>query len=207
MITVHIVDYGVGNIQSIAGALETVGAKAIKIADPYEIAKAQYIVLPGVGAFNSAMLELKARRLDVAIRQAQKTNSAKILGICLGFQLLGKSSEEHGLSEGLGLLSFKVKKIQSSDNAYLKVPHVGFNSVTFSENKSFFSGVMLKSDFYFTHSYWVGADAGTHFERVGTCFYGGPFLAAFQTGNIYGTQFHPEKSQNNGLRLLKNFIE
>ena len=129
-------------------------------------------------------------------------NNAKILGICLGMQLLGKSSTEDGFSDGLKLVNNEVKKIQTLDSN--KVPHIGFDKVSFSNKWKFFKNISCDAAFYFVHSYNMVNQVDLPYVAI--CNYGEGFVAAFQSGNIYGTQFHPEKSQAYGLQMLKNFL-
>lgn len=204
---VTVVDYGMGNLWSVKSALEYIGAVVEVSADPREVERSSWIVLPGVGSFFKAMETLRNTRLDSAIITAVQEKGAKILGICLGMQLLGSSSTEDGYCEGLGLVPGSVDRFKREVLGDLKIPHIGFNTVRFSENYGLFSGLPSECDFYFVHSYRMLPDAvSAQDSRIGLCDYGETFLAAFECGNICATQFHPEKSQTNGLRLLRNFL-
>ena len=206
MHNVTLIDYGMGNLCSVQNALEYVGASVEVTDDVKRVNSADTIVLPGVGSFRKAMLTLREKGLDTAIRTAVVEGGAKILGICLGMQLLGSRSTEHGETDGLGLIPNGVERFQCDPVKSIKIPHVGFNSVMLSEAVGLFEGLPQHCDFYFVHSYRMLPELIGQHGRIGMCEYGESFMAAFEYGNICGTQFHPEKSQTNGLRLLKNFI-
>ena len=202
---VAVVDYGMGNVWSVISALRYLGATVELVRDLEVLARADFMVLPGVGSFKKGMENLKESGLDEVIRSAAIVNNAKILGICLGMQLLGSQSEEDGETAGLGLVTNRVERFTTKEVGQNKIPHVGFNPVHFSEQKGLFSDLPETSDFYFTHSYRMLVDKIE--GRYATCSYGIDFLAAFEIGNICGAQFHPEKSQTNGLILLHNFLK
>jgi|SaaInlStandDraft_3_1057020.scaffolds.fasta_scaffold25735_2 glutamine amidotransferase len=202
---VTVIDYGMGNIWSVMSAFKYLGAEVELIADPEEISKSSILVLPGVGSFKNGMESLRARGIDEAIIDAVTNKGVKILGICLGMQLLGSHSTEDDETDGLGLLPNQVERFTSKEVCGRKIPHVGFNSLHFSEKKGLFEGLPYLADFYFTHSYRMLVD-DIH-GRYATCKYGVEFLSAYEIGNICGTQFHPEKSQTNGLMMLKNFVK
>tara|TARA_B100000959_G_scaffold263875_1_gene303711 strand:- start:203 stop:826 length:624 start_codon:yes stop_codon:yes gene_type:complete len=202
---VAVVDYGMGNVWSVISALRYLGATVELVRDLEVLARADFMVLPGVGSFKKGMENLKESGLDEVIRSAAIVNNAKILGICLGMQLLGSQSEEDGETAGLGLVTNRVERFTTKEVGQNKIPHVGFNPVRFSEQKGLFSDLPETSDFYFTHSYRMLVDKIE--GRYATCSYGIDFLAAFEIGNICGAQFHPEKSQTNGLILLRNFLK
>ena len=202
---VSLIDYGTGNLLSVVSAIEYLGAKVELISDPQRIAESSVLILPGVGSFKKGMEAIKGRGFDKAILHAVKGNNANILGICMGMQLMGSYGTEDGGAEGLGLIPNRVERFNKEEIDGNKVPHVGFNTVNFSERKGLFEGLSKSSDFYFTHSYRMLVDDIS--GRYATCQYGKDFLAAFQVNNIYGTQFHPEKSQTNGLLLLRNFLK
>ncbi len=201
--SITIVDYGMGNIGSVVGALRFLGVEPEVTPDPERVKIAHSLILPGVGSFRKAMEKLKSAGLDQAILETVQTRKRAILGICLGMQLLGSWSTEDGESQGLALIPNRVSRFDKSEQT--KVPHVGFNTVQFSQRKGIFSELPEKADFYFVHSYRMLPDGLE--GRTATCDYGGEFLAGFEKEKICGTQFHPEKSQTNGLILLKNFIE
>ena len=202
---VTIIDYGMGNIWSVSSALRYLGATCNVSDDPDQVLIAESIVLPGVGSFRKAMEALKNSGLDQAITEAVNNRGVNILGICLGMQLLGSEGTEDGDVEGLGLIQNRVDKFTESELGKNKVPHIGFNSVILSEKEGFFRNLPDNPDFYFVHSYRLLPEDIS--GRTAICSYGVDFLAAFESGNVYGTQFHPEKSQTNGLILLKNFLD
>jgi imidazole glycerol-phosphate synthase subunit HisH len=201
---VTIVDYGIGNLWSVRSALRYLGHDSVVSSTPSEVVQADALILPGVGSFRKAMAALRNSQLDEAIIEATAGRGRKILGICLGMQLLAMRSTEDGETSGLGLISADVERFDSVPMGRLKVPHVGFNKVSSHEQSVLFRGIASSADFYFVHSYRLLADGleGRH----GICHYGQDFLAAYEHENIFATQFHPEKSQTNGLMLIKNFM-
>ena len=199
--TVLILDYGMGNIFSVKNALEYLGAKVEISSNSTKISNYEYIILPGVGSFGKAMEKIKDLKIDLGIKDAVNKKN-KILGICLGFQLLCKTSSEGGENEkGLGLINDNIIKM---DNNFGKVPHVGFNSIKIRKDNHLFEGVKDGSDFYFNHSYFLKNDNQEFVTS--TCTNNNDFVSSYSKDNIYGTQFHPEKSQSNGLIILKNFL-
>jgi glutamine amidotransferase len=197
-----IVDYGMGNIRSLSAAVEYLGGDVVVSGEPREIATAKILMLPGVGSFPAAMAIMSNHGLSQALRDSVQTGKSKLLGICLGMQLLMDSSNEGEGATGLGILSGSVERFPTEND--LPVPHIGFNSVRSQGESVLFAGLGAETDFYFVHSYRA-VNAGPE-ALVATCHYGEDFVAAIESGNVYGTQFHPEKSQNNGLRLLANFL-
>lgn len=198
-----IIDYSMGNLWSVANAIRYLKADPIISSDPEAVAQADLLVLPGVGSFRKAMAMLREKGLDEAILYAVKERGSRLLGICLGMQLLGSHGTEDGETPGLGLVPNRVEKFSADE--INKVPHIGFNSVQISSASGIFKGLAINSDFYFVHSYRMLTDGLN--GHIATCRHGIDFLAAFQQGNVCGTQFHPEKSQTNGLIILKNFLE
>ncbi|MSR76821.1 MAG: imidazole glycerol phosphate synthase subunit HisH [Candidatus Omnitrophica bacterium] len=199
------IDYGMGNLWSVQSAVRYLGRQSLLSSDPDQVREANFLILPGVGSFRKAMETLRRTRLEQAILEAVKVRGAKILGICLGMQLLGASGSEDGKTKGLGLISNAVDKFSPQELNRNKIPHVGFNTVHFAKCSGLFRSLPPAADFYFVHSYrMLGAELKGNW---GTCNYGTEFLAAFEVNNICGTQFHPEKSQTNGLILLGNFLE
>ncbi|MDK2784810.1 MAG: imidazole glycerol-phosphate synthase subunit HisH [Bacillota bacterium] len=195
---IAVVDYGMGNLGSVAKALRALGEEVRITSDPAEIAAAPGVMLPGVGAFGDAMAELKARGL-VETLKAVAADGRPFLGICLGLQLLFSASEEGGYWQGLGILPGVVKKLRGR----IKIPHIGWNSLTFPRPTPLFQGVGEGSYVYFVHSYKVvPEDEAVVAARVS---YGEDFTAAICSGNIWGVQFHPEKSSRVGLTVLQNF--
>ena len=202
---VAVIDYGMGNVRSVMSALKYLGAVVDLIGNPNSLSTYEFLVLPGVGSFRRGMQQLQDRKLDIAIYDTVSKNKTKILGICLGMQLLGVHGTEDGETDGLGLVNQGVDRFTPEEVGGGKIPHVGFNSVHFSEQSGLFRGLKQNADFYFTHSYRMEAH-GMEGKRA-TCQYGTNFLAAFEENNVCGAQFHPEKSQTNGLTLLHNFLE
>lgn len=196
-----IIDYGAGNLMSVKKALDYIGAKSTITSDPAEIEKADSVILPGVGAFGDAMDSMRSRGLDGAVKKAA-VSGKPFLGICLGLQLLFAHSDESPDASGLGLLNGDISLIPN--NSGLKVPHIGWNSIEIRENSRLFSGIENGSYFYFVHSYYLnGADES---DVAATTEYGVKIECAIERGNMFATQFHPEKSGSAGLQVLKNFI-
>jgi glutamine amidotransferase len=202
---VTIIDYGMGNLASVCNAFNYLGALVTVSSSPAFIAASETLLLPGVGAFRAGMEQLKKRGLDVAVQDAVMGQKSKILGICLGMQLMGSRSVEDGLTEGLGLIPARVDRFNSSEMGGRKIPHIGFNSVVPETESRLFSGLPAVSDFYFVHSFRMLPSSELR-GLAALCVYGIEFMAAYEHENIYATQFHPEKSQTNGLRLLRNFL-
>ena len=201
---IMVIDYGMGNLWSVLSALRYLGYSPAISGDPDEIASADSLLLPGVGSFRKAMIALKQHGLDQAIIEAVQTNGRKILGICLGMQLMGSNSPEDGDTVGLGLIPGVVGKFSPQEIGANKIPHIGFDLVCSQPDARLFKGLRQSADFYFVHSYRM-LPAGL-LGKTATCNYGVEFLAAYEQDNIFATQFHPEKSQTNGLILLKNFL-
>jgi imidazole glycerol-phosphate synthase subunit HisH len=198
-VTVALVDYGMGNRRSVEKALEHVGARVVRTADHHEIAAADAIVLPGVGAFPEAMRRLQALRLVDLIRE-RAAAGVPLLGICLGMQLLFESSEEHEGAAGLGLLRGSVARLEAPG---LKVPHIGWNTVTFERPSTLTEGLGDVAAFYHVHTY--ACRPREQSDVVGRGEYGERFVSIVERGNVMGAQFHPEKSSLDGLALLRNF--
>lgn len=198
---IAVVDYGMGNLRSVAKALEAIGEEPRVTHDPADLRAASHIVLPGVGAFAQCVANLRATQLVDVLDEEVRHRQKPFLGICLGMQLLARESDEGGLHKGLGWFPASVRRLRSDTG--LKVPHVGWNDVRAQPGSLLFAGVR-DPVFYFVHSYYVDcADA----QLVSaTCEYGVMFPAAIVAGNVWAVQFHPEKSQLNGLRFLRNFI-
>ena len=203
--TIALIDYGIGNLFSIQSAIRYLGAELIVTSDPNIISNADRIILPGVGSFYQAMRNLHTADLVGVLKERVISKKIPILGICLGMQLLGLSSTEDGFSEGLGFIECPIERFNDQKSEGLKIPHVGFNTVTVTQASKIFRGLDAKVDFYFTHSFRMKFTDQPY--AVGICLHGEPFIAAFEKGHICGTQFHPEKSQANGLFLLSNFIK
>ncbi len=198
--TVALVDYGMGNRRSVEKALEHVGAQVARTDEHDEIAAADAIVLPGVGAFPEAMRRLAALGLDELIRERAGAG-VPLLGICLGMQLLFDSSDEHEGAAGLGLLPGTVTRLRAPG---LKVPHIGWNTVTFSRPSALTEGLGDAAAFYHVHTYACRPELPA--DVVGCGEYGERFASIVERGNVMGAQFHPEKSSLDGLALLRNFV-
>lgn len=198
---IAIVDYGLGNLGSISNMLKVIGEKSVITHDRFKIERADKIILPGVGAFDAGMRNLEERNLtDFICEQAEK--GKPILGICLGMQLLGRKSEE-GSYNGLGLIPFDNIRFRIPEGIDLKVPHMGWDIVAFKQESPLLEGIEGRQRYYFVHSYHAKCDSEDNILM--TCDYGYEFCAAVVKNNIYGVQFHPEKSHDFGMRLLENF--
>jgi len=202
-VKVGIIDCGIGNIRSVYNALKYLGVDP-QVVKTSNISNLTHIILPGVGSFVRGMTLLNELGLDDSIKTIFKTGNIKILGICLGMQLLGESSTEGGLHDGLKLINNKTTRLIEDDKPSIKIPHVGFSSILTDSKSGIFFDLSNNPDFYFTHSYKM-MPSGME-DHVAISDYGNPFLAAFRSGNVFGAQFHPEKSQTNGLIFLRNFI-
>lgn len=196
---IAIIDYGAGNLQSVEKALRHLGCQCQITADPGELAAAQAAVLPGVGAFGDAMGQLRARGLEEPIRQFVPSGKP-FLGICLGLQILFEESEESPGVKGLGLLRGRVLRLPKESG--LKIPHIGWNSLSVGKPGGLFAGVEGEPYVYFVHSYYLRAEEDV---VTATAEYGTTIHAAVQKGNLLACQFHPEKSGQVGLSLLENF--
>jgi glutamine amidotransferase len=201
---IGIIDFGLGNLTSVAGAVAKVGFDPIVTNNPDELARMDKLILPGVGAFGDGMKKLHSGGLVDPLNDLVLNQRKPILGICLGFQLIAKSSDEYGSHGGLGWIDAEIKKINPSDNT-LRVPHVGWNELYQVNSSILFDDIPDGELFYYVHSHHMKKSSAD--IAIGECDYGGRFVSAIQSGNIYGTQFHPEKSQFHGLALLKNFLE
>lgn len=202
---VAIIDYGLGNVGSIANMFKVIGEKSIITADKDKISKADRILLPGVGAFDAGMSKLNESGLVNFIKEQVVDDKKPILGICLGMQMLGRKSEEGSLS-GLGLIPFDVVKFNMpTEYEKLKIPHMGWDIVNIKQKENpLVEGLNGRQRFYFVHTYHAICD---NTENVlMTCDYGYDFACSVVNGNIYGTQFHPEKSHDFGVALLSNFV-
>ena len=203
-IKVTLIDYGMGNIWSVISALKYLGYNVIVSSDPDVIKEAETLLLPGVGSFRKAMESLRNLKLDQAIIESVQGDGKKILGICLGMQLLGSRSSEDGETVGLNLIPASVEEFSMKDVGAHKIPHIGFDQVSSRAEAKLFQGLPESPDFYFVHSFRMLPTGLSGISA--TCRYGTDFLAAYEKDNIFATQFHPEKSQTNGLMLLRNFL-
>lgn len=198
-----IIDYDMGNVRSIENAINHVGDYDIKTTcDEGQIKSADCLILPGVGAFPDAMSKLKEKNLVDLLTTEVMVNKKPVLGICLGMQLLFDSSEELGFQNGLGWIPGKVQYMEPGEK--LRVPHVGWNELVLQKEDSIFNFLHEDKDFYFVHSLWVNC---AHQYKLATFHYGIEMTASVQKENIIGMQFHPEKSQRNGLEAMKSFLK
>lgn len=202
-IPVLIVDYGMGNLRSVVNAFAAIGCEAVVSNDPADTSGAQRIVLPGVGAFGDAMNNLRATGWLDALEENVRSKGKPFLGLCLGMQLLATIGTEHGTHAGLGWVSGAVERITNDDSS-VRIPHIGWNDVEFTQINGLYSGLGKAQTFYFVHSYVLKPVESTVIS--GICNYGSSFAASIEIDNIFATQFHPEKSQKAGLAVLKNFI-
>ncbi len=201
---VAVIDYGVGNLFSLVSSLKAIGVSTIVTGDPQEIKKCDKIILPGVGAFGDAIDKLRVTGLDKVIIE-ETYNGKDLMGICLGMQLLFEKSYEYGEHDGLGLLKGSIRPIADVIPEKLKIPHIGWNSLKFKGEKSKIFKYLNDGDFvYFVHSFY-GADCDE--SVIATTDYGATLTAAVGKGNVYGCQFHPEKSGDKGLSILRAFCE
>jgi glutamine amidotransferase len=201
---VVVIDYGMGNLGSVRRASEECGADVEVSDQPVDLRSATHIILPGVGSFTDGMANLTSHGWVSAIREAVLNDGIPLLGICLGMQLLAEIGYEGGETPGLGLIPGKVDLLKSTSSVE-RIPHVGWNEIFSSNQASLFEGIPDGSDFYFVHSYHFKVKDPSHV--VATTPYCGGFISAVQSGNVYGVQFHPEKSQRSGFQLLKNFLK
>jgi glutamine amidotransferase len=201
---IAVVDYGMGNRRSVVKALEHVGATVSLTGDPDEIASADGLVVPGVGAFAAAMSSLSETGLDQAIAGTAR-REVPVLGICLGMQLLFDRSHELGVTDGLGLIAGEVTRLQVGTPPVVRIPHIGWNEVRFERASRLLDGLPESgASFYHVHSFAVRP--ANPAEVVGSTEYGERFATIVASGNVLGTQFHPEKSSTHGLALLRAFV-
>ncbi|HEU4714785.1 MAG TPA: imidazole glycerol phosphate synthase subunit HisH [Pyrinomonadaceae bacterium] len=198
MSRVAIIDYGVGNLRSVEKAFAAMGCEAVVSADEKVLREAERLVLPGVGAFASCMKRLQAHGFDSLVRE-RAASGTPLLGICVGMQMLFDVSEEFGTTDGLGLLRGRVRRFETD----LVVPQVGWNRIHQKQQHGLFAGVTDDSFCYFVHSFYC--EPASNEVVIGETDYDGPYASVVASGNICGVQFHPEKSQQVGLRMLKNF--
>lgn len=201
---VVIVDYGMGNLWSVASAIRFLGKIPVVTSDLSAISASETLILPGVGSFRRAMESIRKQSIDKAIFDSLQNPKTKLLGICLGMQLLGASSTEDGLTAGLGLVQNEVIELTGSETSVIKIPHVGFNKVQMPNDSKLFEQISMDASFYFVHSYAMQILNDS--SKYTTTNYGHKFVAAIESGQVFGTQFHPEKSQKNGLKVLENFL-
>ena len=200
---IAIIDYGVGNLFSLRSSLNKIGADTVVTADPAVIAKADKLILPGVGAFADAAKKLRDSGLDQVIK-AEAAAGKPIMGICLGMQMLFEKSYEYGEHDGLGLLKGSVVPMEGSIPAKLKIPHIGWNALKFQGESKLFKYIKEGDCVYFVHSFYA---SGCEDSLIATAEYGKDLTAAVARDNVMGCQFHPEKSGDVGLNILRAFCE
>ena len=199
---INIIDYGMGNLQSVNNALEILNCDSRISNKASDIDNADAIILPGVGSFGQAMDNLESLNLITSLRQAVLDSKKPFLGICLGMQLLADRSEEQGGHKGLSLIPGEVREIPIREK--LRLPHIGWNDLQINKSRPLFEGIDDKSAFYFVHSYRFECDDKYVTSKTR---YGSDITSSIQSNNIFGVQFHPERSQRKGLHLLDNFIK
>jgi len=197
---IAIIDYGMGNLASVSNAFAKLGFDTIITQDPEQILAAKKVILPGVGAFADAIKNIRNFGIDQAISELMKRNTP-LLGICLGYQLLFSESDEDGVHKGLDVIKGRVEKIRIPSS--FKVPHMGWNNIDIKPDSRIFAGIPQHSYFYFVHSYHTIPEDNS--VMAATTDYGIKIVCAIEQGNLAATQFHPEKSSDIGLKVLKNF--
>ena len=200
---IGVIDIGLGNVTAVKRMVQKVGGEPMSVENSYELSTVKKFILPGVGNFNEGMKRLKSAGLEDPIRMAAKKQDIYILGICLGMQLLCRSSDEAQVS-GLGIIDADIVKIVSNRSKKVKVPHMGWNTVKIPRRSALFENILEERRFYFVHSYKVMPDN----EEIITAYtnYGEDFCSSFQQGNVFGVQFHPEKSHRFGMEMMKKFV-
>lgn len=199
---IGIVDCGISNLGSLAQTISNLGYSPIIVSDPELLVGKSHLIFPGQGTFGEGMRRIVSLGWNEVLRSEVLYHRKPILGICLGMQLFAKRGNEGGLVDGLGFLNGEVAKIP---NGNLRIPHIGWNTASQSCDSRLFSGIPQDIDFYFSHSFVLTTD--DHSCVTSTCTYGQKFIASIECNNIFGTQFHPEKSSKAGRQLLKNFCE
>lgn len=202
-IPVLIIDYGMGNLHSVANAFAALGCEATISNRPEDLHRAKRVVLPGVGAFGDGMHNLQTAGWVEVLEEEVRRGKKPFLGLCLGMQLLATKGLEHGTHEGLNWIPGVVERIQCDDPT-IRVPHIGWNDVQFIKKDHLYAGMGDSQVFYFVHSYILRPENPS--IVTGMCSYGIEFAASLEAGNVYATQFHPEKSHKAGIKLLMNFL-
>lgn len=199
---ISIIDYGMGNLQSVRNALTQIGYQSEISSDPDSFLQSDALILPGVGAFGEAMSNLNKLQIIEPLKSAVINDQKPLLGICLGMQLLAEISEEQGEYQGLSLIPGVVRKIPALPTT--RLPHIGWNELIIHKKLPLFKDIQEESAFYFVHSFQFLCESQ---YIAATTEYGSTITAAVQSDNIFGTQFHPERSQSKGLHVLRNFVE
>jgi len=203
---IAVVDYGAGNLRSVVNGFEAIGHKVAVVKDPDKLVKASAIILPGVGAFGASMEEIRRQKLVEPLEELVFSQKLPYLGICLGMQFLAEASLEKGRHQGLGWIRGKAELMSPNDGKF-RIPHMGWNDISYRETCPLFEGLGKKPVFYFVHSYHLVVTEDEADFVTASCWHGLTVTAAVQKDNIFGVQFHPEKSQENGLKVLENFIK
>jgi glutamine amidotransferase len=201
---IAIIDYGMGNLKSVKRKMDRIGVNSIITSDPEEIKKSDKIILPGVGHFTRAVLEIKNRGLWALLTEQVLIEKKVVLGICLGMQLMANHSEE-GDTDGFGWIDAEVVRFKVSDTIRYKIPHMGWNTLKMIKDSPIFEKTNFNSEFYFVHSFHLKCKNSN--DIISETIYDYPFTSAFQKENIFGVQFHPEKSHDAGELLLSNFAK
>ncbi len=200
------IDYGAGNLRSVANAFEAIGHKPLVTTCSADLEKASAIVLPGVGVFGDSMKNLRKLNIIDTLNEQILVKKKPFLGICVGMQILGMEGQEYGTHEGLGWIKGTVKKVEPEGNKY-RIPHMGWNEVQIERPCTLFEDMEGEPVFYFLHSYHLVVDDAEKETVTTTCWHGTTVTASVQKDNIFAVQFHPEKSQQNGLKLLESFVK
>jgi len=200
---ISIIDYGMGNLRSVFNAFKALGGEPEIVTHAEQLADADRIVLPGVGAFADGMRNLREGGWDDALEEEVRRKEKPFLGLCVGMQVLASVGLEHGETEGLGWVPGVCERLGNGNG--LRVPHIGWNDVEFTQREGLYTGLDESDVFYFVHSYVLRPEDESVLS--GVCDYGGPFAASVEVGNVRAAQFHPEKSHHAGLRMLANFLE
>ena len=201
---IALVDYGMGNLRSVINAFELIGKSVEVVSDPAGLRRADGIIVPGVGAFADGMRNLERLRLIDPLVEEVRGRGKPYLGICLGMQFLAEKSFEWGAHPGLGWIPGVVKRIEPPDRRF-KVPHIGWNDLTITRPGRLYEGLDEAPVYYFVHSYYFAVNTEANDSVTATCNHGETMPASVEAGNIFGVQYHPEKSQRVGLRVLENF--
>ena len=203
---IAIINYGMGNVKSVANAFEALGEKTLITDDWKKLSESKAIVLPGVGAFSKGIENLEKLKFIDALNTEVISGKKPYLGICLGLQFLAEKSFEHGVHKGFDWIKGSIKKIEVTEKKF-RIPHMGWNNIKITKKEGLFENLEDDPAFYFVHSYYLEPDKISSDVITSTCWHGATIPASVQKDNIYGVQFHPEKSQATGLMLLKNFIK
>lgn len=201
---ISVIDYGAGNVGSVIRMIEKVGGKAQRVSTARELDAAQIAILPGVGAFDYGMAQLAEKGLVEALNEAALVRKIPILGICLGMQLMCKRSDE-GVMPGLGWIDAEVRKFEFDQATRLPIPHMGWNTLEIERENGLLNNELERTRYYFVHSYRVSCNNPE--DVIATTHYGDTFVSAFARENLFGAQFHPEKSHRFGMAMVKNFLE